>query len=78
MVRLILSLLIGGLIVLVASSNSHIVETRLGPLWVSAPHFVVLGVTFFMGFATAVFTMMGQLLKRKKNKSPGKSIVINR
>ncbi len=78
MLRLIGSLLFGGLIVLVASSNAHIVETRLGPLVVTAPHFVVLGVTFFLGFATAVFAMVGQALKRRKRKSPSKSIVISR
>lgn len=50
MVRVIGSLVFGGLILLLASSNAHMVETRFGPLIMLAPHFVVLGITFFSWF----------------------------
>lgn len=70
--------MIGGLIMLLASTNAHIVQTNLGPLVIAAPHFVVLGASFFFGFATAVFLVLGNLLKRRNQKSPGKSIVIRR
>ena len=76
--RLIGSLLFGGLIVLLASSNAQIVETRIGPLVVAAPHFLVLGVAFFLGFATAVTTVVTFLLKQRKKKSSTRSIVISR
>ena len=78
MVRLIGSLVFGGLIVLLASSNAHMVETRLGPLAMLAPHFVVLGITFFLGFAIGIISVMVSVMKRQKQKVPGKSIVIKR
>jgi len=83
MVKLVLALIFGGLIVLLASSNSHMVETRLGPLVVVAPHFVVLGTTFFLGFAVAVLAVLSKALSRGDKKSAntasqGKSIVIRK
>ena len=72
------SLALGGLIVLLASSNAHIVETRLGPLVVAAPHFVGLGVAYFLGFATAVVVVLGNALKRRKERQPGRAIVVKR
>ncbi|CAA7622562.1 magnetosome protein MamL [Magnetospirillum sp. SS-4] len=78
MVRLIGSLVFGGLIVLLASSNAHMVETRLGPLAMIAPHFVVLGITFFLGFAIGIISVMVNVMKQRKQKAPGKSIVIKR
>ena len=78
MVRVIGSLVFGGLIVLLASSNAHMVETRLGPLTMLAPHFVVLGMTFFLGFASGLVSVLANVMKRRKQKLPGKSIVIKR
>lgn len=84
MIKLVLSLIIGGVIVLLASSNVHMVETRLGPLVVIAPHFVVLGTSFFLGFAVAVLAVLSKALRRgdKKPQNPnqpqGKSIVIRK
>ncbi len=79
MIRLIGSVLIGGLIVLLASSNSHVVETRLGPLVMLSPHFVVLGITFFLGFATGIVAVMANVLKwRKQKSSASRSIVVKR
>ena len=83
MVKLVLALIFGALIVLLASSNSHMVETRLGPLVVIAPHFVVLGTTFFLGFGVAVIAVLSKALRGSDRKSvgtppQGKSIVIRK
>ncbi len=83
MVKLVLALIFGGLIVLLASSNSHMVETRMGPLVVVAPHFVVLGTTFFLGFGVAVIAVLSKAIRgntKKNNAAPpqGKSIVIRK
>ena len=78
MVRVIGSLVFGGLIVLLASSNAHMVETRLGPLTMLAPHFVVLDMAFFLGFAIGIVSVLANVMKRRKQKLPGKSIVIKR
>ena len=39
-VRLVGLLVFGGLIVLLASSNAHMAETRLGPIAMKAPHLI--------------------------------------
>ena len=82
MVKLVLALIFGGLIVLLASSNSHMVETRMGPLVVVAPHFVVLGTTFFLGFGVAVVAVLAKSVRgsRKSNGLPatGRSITIRK
>ena len=85
MVKLVLALIFGGVIVLLASSNSHMVETRLGPLVVVAPHFVVLGTTFFLGFAVAVLAVLKRAVtgggKEKKTGGigpQGRSIIIRK
>ncbi|WP_234016309.1 magnetosome protein MamL [Magnetospirillum gryphiswaldense] len=78
MVRVIGSLVFGGLILLLASSNAHMVETRFGPLIMLAPHFVVLGITFFLGFAIGIVLVFANVMKRRKHKLPGKNIVIKR
>ncbi|RAU20037.1 hypothetical protein CU669_20505 [Paramagnetospirillum kuznetsovii] len=78
MVRLIGLLAFGGAVVLLASSNAHMVETRLGPLAMIAPHFVVLAITFFLGFAIGIVSVLASVMKRRKQKTPGKSIVIKR
>ena len=83
MVKLVLALIFGGLLVALASSNSHMVETRMGPFAVVAPHFVVLGTTFFLGFGVAVVAVLSRALRsgRKKgvsNSSSNKSIVIRK
>ncbi|CAA7622265.1 magnetosome protein MamL [Magnetospirillum sp. UT-4] len=78
MIKLFVSLLIGGLIVLLASSNAHVVETRLGPLVMASPHFVVLGVTFMLGVAIGIFSVLLSVINRRKQKTPGRAIVIKR
>lgn len=76
MVRLVGLLVFGGLIVLLASSNAHMAETRLGPIAMKVPHFVVLGITFFLGFATGIVSVLMNALQRRQRKTPGKSMVI--
>ena len=83
MVKLVLALIFGAMIVLLASSNSQPVETRMGPLVVVAPHFVVLGTTFFLGFGVAVVAVLSKAIRSGGKKSgsthgPGKSIVIRK
>jgi uncharacterized integral membrane protein len=78
MVSLVISLIFGAIIVLLASSNAHMVETRLGPLTVVAPHFVALGISFFLGFAIAVVAVLGRALKRNDKKTQTRSLVIKR
>ena len=83
MVKLVLALIIGALIVLLASSNSQMVETRLGPLVVVAPHFVVLGTTFFLGFGIALVAVLSRAIRGSDKKATGvgpqgKTIVIRK
>ncbi|BAE49211.1 hypothetical protein amb0407 [Paramagnetospirillum magneticum AMB-1] len=63
---------------LLASSNAHMVETRLSPLAMIAPHFVILGITFFLGFATGIVSVLMNVFRQRKLKAPGKSMVIKR
>ncbi|MBF0326863.1 MAG: hypothetical protein HQL38_13620 [Alphaproteobacteria bacterium] len=79
MKALFLSLLVGAIFLYLASANAHMVGTRLGPVEILAPHFVTLGVSYFLGFLTATAALMVPLLKRRK-KTPrlvkGKTMVV--
>jgi hypothetical protein len=79
MVSLVISLLIGAIIILLASSNAHLVEVWVGPFRMVAPMFVTMGVAYFIGFGTAVLAVLVKAIgKNAKNhkKQQGRGIAL--
>ena len=77
MVSLVISLLIGAIIILLASSNAHLVEMWIGPFRIVAPMFVTMGVAYFIGFGTAVLAVLVKTIGKKNRKpQPGRGIAL--
>ncbi|MFN3077690.1 MAG: lipopolysaccharide assembly protein LapA domain-containing protein [Alphaproteobacteria bacterium] len=57
-----------GFIVLFASQNQHVISVYL-LLQFNAPLVVVVGVSFFVGFATAIFGVILQAMKRRREQA---------